>query len=139
MKMQVKAVDMWAAEIEDRPGAMAKKLAALRDAGADVQFVLARRADDTPGGVLFVAGLKGKKQVRAAEDEGFLMTHMLHSLRVEGVNRCGAGAATTEALAKAGINVRGFAAAVSGRKFVAYFAMDTKRQAAKAASALRRV
>lgn len=140
MRLKVQVVDMWAAEVEDRPGAMAKKLAALRQAGADLHFVLARRADDTPGtGVLFVAGLKGKRQTKAAEDQGFLLTHALHSLRVEGWNQSGAAATAAEALAKARVNVRGLAAAVSGRKFVAYIATDTARQASKAVKALRQV
>ena len=39
----VEDVDVWAATIEDRPGRLANLLAELRDAGADLQFIIARR------------------------------------------------------------------------------------------------
>ena len=35
-------VDVWAATIEDKPGALAYVLAELREAGADLQFIIAR-------------------------------------------------------------------------------------------------
>ena len=36
----VERVDVWAASIEDKPGGLAQALAALRDAGADLQLVM---------------------------------------------------------------------------------------------------
>ena len=42
--MKIERTDVWAAELEDKPGALARKLNALADAGADVEFVIARRA-----------------------------------------------------------------------------------------------
>ncbi len=41
----VEYVDVWAATIEDRPGHLAHLLAELREAGADLQFIIARRAE----------------------------------------------------------------------------------------------
>ena len=40
----VEHVDVWAASIEDRPGGLAQALATLRDAGADLKCIIARRA-----------------------------------------------------------------------------------------------
>ena len=68
----VEHVDVWAAAIEDRPGGLANVLASLRDAGADLQFIIARRAPDEPGkGVLFVTPLQGDREIAAAAEMGF--------------------------------------------------------------------
>jgi hypothetical protein len=37
-------VDVWAAPIEDKPGGLADVLCTLHEAGADLQFIIARRA-----------------------------------------------------------------------------------------------
>ena len=53
----VERVDVWAATIEDKPGGLARVLAELREEGADLQFIIARRAE--PGkGVVFVTPLR---------------------------------------------------------------------------------
>ena len=55
MDLLVERVDVWAATIQDRPGGLARVLATLREAGADLQFIVARRAPEKPGtGVVFV-------------------------------------------------------------------------------------
>ena len=45
----VEHVDVWAATIEDKPGGLAHVLAELREAGADLQFIIARRAEPGKG------------------------------------------------------------------------------------------
>ena len=45
----VEHVDVWAAAIEDKPGQLAHLLTELREAGADLQFVIARRAESGKG------------------------------------------------------------------------------------------
>ena len=61
----VEHVDVRAATIEDRPGGLAQALATLRDAGADLQLIIARRAE--PGkGVVFVTPLQGDREIAAA-------------------------------------------------------------------------
>ncbi len=58
MDLTVEHVDVWATPIDDRPGGLADVLGVLRNAGADLQFVIARRAPNEPGrGVLFVTPL----------------------------------------------------------------------------------
>ena len=139
MKLLVSKADVWAATIQDRPGALAAKLAPLAEARANLKFVIARRSPDKPGrGVLFVTPLKGARQVRAAKEAGFRKTKSLHSLRVEGPDKPGVGAKMTQALGKAGINLRGLSAASLKKQFVAYLAFDAATDAAKAARILTR-
>jgi len=140
MKLQVKRVDVWAAQLKDKPGSLAGKLDALAGAGADVEFVIARRAPEKPGtGVVFLTPLKGARQLNAARKAGFSKTRSLHSVRVEGTNRAGAGARITTALAEAGINLRGLSAAAIGRRFVAHLAFDKDTHATQAMKILKKL
>jgi hypothetical protein len=133
MKLKVTTVDVWAATIEDRVGGLVDKLAPLSAAGANLEFVIARRAPEQPGkGVVFVTPLAGEEQVKAATNAGFLQTGSLHSVRVEGPDRPGLGTMMAKALANAGINLRGLSAAAIGSKFVCYLALDTADDAEKA-------
>jgi len=140
MKLKVTRVDVWAAGIEDRPGGLAGKLAALAKVGANLEFVVARRAPDKPGtGVVFVAPVKGGRRILAAQEAGFSKAESLHSVRVEGPDKPGLGAKMTQALAEAGINLRGLSAAAIGKRFVAYLAMDTVEEAARAGQILKKM
>jgi predicted amino acid-binding ACT domain protein len=140
MDLLVERVDVWAATIEDKPGALANVLATLREAGADLQFVISRRAPDKPGtGVAFVTPLQSTREIRAAAQVGFNVTHSLHSVRVMGSDEPGVAARLTGKLAEAGINLRGFSASVIGRQFVAYVALDTAADAAKATEVLKQI
>jgi hypothetical protein len=140
MKLDVSRTDTWAATIDDRPGGLADKLAALAEAGANLEFIVARRAPEQPGsGVVFVTPIKGAKATKAAKAAGFQKTDSLHSLRVEGADKPGMGEKLTKALADAGINLRGLSAAALGRRFVTHLAVDTAADAAKAAAVLKKV
>ena len=132
MDLFVERVDVWAATIEDKPGGLAAVLAVLRDAGANLQSVIARRTHDQPGkGVLFVTPLQSDREIRAASEVGFNVTHTLHSVRVLGRDRSGIAAELTQRLADAGINLRGFSASVIGNQFIAYVAVDSLQDANK--------
>jgi hypothetical protein len=140
MKMNVQRTDVWAATIEDRPGGLQEKLAVLAGAGANLEFVISRRTQEQPGkGVMFVTPIKGAKQTRAAEEAGFKKTDRLHSVRVEGMDKPGVGAAMTEALADVGLNLRGVSGAALGRQFIAYLALDTAEDAAIAIETLKKL
>ena len=140
MKLDVQEIDVWAASIEDQVGGLALRLTALSEVGSNLEFVIARRTPEAPGkGVVFVTPLKGARQVEAAEAVGFLRTGALHSVRIEGADRPGLGAAITTALAQAGLNLRGFTATATGRKFVGYLALDTPEDAEKAVRTLRKL
>jgi hypothetical protein len=134
--MKSSRVDTWAASIPDRSGALAAKLKALAASGANLELVIARR--DTAGkGVLFVAPIKGARQVGAAGAAGFSTSRSLHTLRAEGPDKVGAAARVAAALADHGLNLRGFSAAAIGKKFICYIALDKEAEAVKAARILR--
>ncbi len=140
MKLKVSRTDTWAATIEDRPGGLADKLAALAAAGANLEFIIARRAPEQRGsGVVFVTPLKGAKQIKAAQAAGFQKTETLHSLRVEGADKPGMGAKLTRALAEGGVNLRGLSGAALGKKYVTHLALDTAQDASKAAAVLKKL
>ena len=140
MKLNVSRTDTWATVIDDRPGGLADKLAALAAAGANLELIVARRAPEQRGsGVVFVTPLKGAKQIKAAEAAGFQKTESLHSLRVEGADQPGMGAKLTQALAEAGVNLRGLSAAALGKRYVSHLALDTAKDAAKAVAVLKKL
>ena len=138
MACSVQRVDVWAASIDDQPGGLSAKLSPLAQAGADLEFVVARRSPDTPGsGVVFVTPLHGEAQTAAGKQAGFAVADSLHSVRVEGDNRPGIGAQLTERLADAGINLRGLSAAVIGGRFIMHLGLDSADDAEKAMDLLQ--
>ncbi|MGD0090752.1 MAG: ACT domain-containing protein [Planctomycetota bacterium] len=138
MNLKVERVDVWAAGIKDQPGALAQVFTALRDAGANLEFVIARRAPEKPGtGVVFLAPLSGEKVLSAAAGLGFNVANSLNTVRVEGKNEAGVGALLTSKLATAGISLRGFSAAVSGKKFIVYINLDSAADAENAVKILQ--
>jgi hypothetical protein len=138
VSLTVARADVWAANMDDRPGGLAEKLAALAAAGAQLEFVIARRASDEPGsGVVFLTPLKGAAQMRAAKMAGFEKIKGLHSLRIEGPDQPGLGARMTLALAQSGINLRGLSAAAVGQRSVVHLTLDSTADAAKAAQILK--
>lgn len=137
MDLLVERVDVWAATIQDRPGGLSEVLATLRDAGANLQFVIARRSDVPGMGVVFVTPLQGDREIRAAAQVGFNVTQSLHSIRVMGRDEPGIGAELTQKLAEAGINLRGLSASAIGPQFVAYVAFDSLDDANKAMGILQ--
>jgi hypothetical protein len=139
MAYTIKKVDVWSAEVADRPGGLGDKLAALSDAGASFEFLVSRRAPDKPGtGVVFLTPIKGTKQKGVAQSAGFNTSDSLHSVRVEGPDRPGLGTKMTRALADAGINLRGVSAAALGRRAVTYLAFDSALDADTAVRTLKK-
>lgn len=136
MAYTISKVSVWVGTIRDRPGGVAEKLSALQKARANLEFVIARR--DKPGrGLLFLAPLKNASQTRAAKKVRLKKATGMHSLRLVGPDRPGLGAKITNALAEAGINMRGLSAAALSRKSVVYFAFDSAADANKAARLLQ--
>jgi hypothetical protein len=139
MELSVERVDVWAATIDDQPGGLAKVLSVLRDAGADLQFIVARRTPEASGkGVVFVAPLQGDSVIRAATQVGFTVTPSLHSVRVMGLDQLGIIAKLSQMLADGGINLRGVSSAVLGSQFIAYLALDSLSDAEEATHILER-
>jgi hypothetical protein len=133
MDLLVEQVDVWAAPIKDKPGGLANLLTGLRDVGANLQFIIARRSAEQPGtGVVFVTPLQGDRECAAAAQLGFNLSHSLHSVRVMGRDRPGVAAELAQKLAEGNINVRGFSASVIGTQFVAFVALDSAADAKRA-------
>lgn len=138
MRFKITKVDVWAGELEERPGGLNQKLEALAKAGANLEFVISRRAPEKPGtGVVFLAPVRGAAQMRAAKNAGLSKAPSLYSLRVEAADWPGLGARITRAIAEAGINLRGLSAAAFGRRSVSYLAFDSDADARKAGRALK--
>jgi hypothetical protein len=49
MNLKVTRMDVWTAEVDDKPGGLARALRALADYGANLEYVMARRRSDSPG------------------------------------------------------------------------------------------
>ena len=140
MAVKAKKVEVWAADLEDQPGGLARVLSAMADAGASLECVIARRKPDRPGaGVVFLAPVKGKKAEAAAANAGLRRAQDMGTLRVEGDDKPGLGGRMTQAVADAGINMKGVSAMTVGKKFIAYFGFDRPEDADQAAAALKKV
>jgi len=140
MNLIIERVDVWAASIKDKPGGLAKVLTELREVGADLEFVLARRAPEESGtGVVFLTPLRGDAEISAAAMLGFNVTTGVQSVRVEGANEPGIAAILTEKLAAAGINLRGLSAVVIGARFILYIGLDSAAEAVEAVNILQQV
>lgn len=139
MNLIAEAEEVWVAGIDDTPGSLSNKLAALADVGADLDFVIARRAPDKPGaGVVFVTPLRGDSEIEAAGELGFNAANRMHSVRVQGPNERGIAGDVTRLVADAGINLRGFSGAVLGTQFVLHLAFDSAEDAERAIALIRR-
>ena len=139
MDLQVEGADVWAATIPDRPGRLDQVLSVLRDAGADLKLVVARRTREGGGeGIVFVAPLQGDSETRAAAQAGFNVTPSLRAVRVTGKDRPGVIAELTQKLAEGGLNLRGVTATVLGTEFGAYMALDSLSDADRAMEILQK-
>ncbi len=82
MSYTINKVDVWAADIPNRPGTLAHVLDGLRNAGAQLEFLSARRVNARISRV-FVAPIKGAKQQRAASKVGLARAQGMYSMRIE--------------------------------------------------------
>jgi hypothetical protein len=134
MDLLVNRVEVWAASTVDKPGGLSGVLEGLSEAGADLDFIIARRAPDKPGtGVVFLTPIRGDREVKAASTLGFNLTSSVDSVRVQGDNVPGAAARLAELVGDAGISIRGFSVAVIGPRYIAYIGFDSPGDAEKAA------
>jgi hypothetical protein len=138
MAYTVQKVKAWAGEMKDRPGALAKTLGPLADAGVDLRLVVAYRSESKPGmGILYCSPVTGRKAMDAAKSAGLRPAPQDKILLVEGDNRQGLGRELTERIAQGGINLAGCHATTVGRKFSALFIFNKAADADKAARLLR--
>jgi hypothetical protein len=139
MMLNVSKVDTWKASMEDQPGGLAAKLQGLVIAGADLEFVIARRSSSQPGmGVVFITPLVNDHQISAARNLGFAKSQTLHTIRIEGPDEPGAAFMIASDLAAEKLNIRGFSASRQGRNFIAFVAFDNESDADKAMKRFQR-
>ena len=138
MPYEVKKLDVWIGDLDDRAGGLASRLEGLAEAGVDLQFLIARRQPQQAGkGVVFLSGISGAKAIKAATAAGLKKSSEVFALGVEGPNKPGACYQLTRRLADAGINLRGVSAGVMGRKFLLFLAFDSADDATTAARLVR--
>jgi hypothetical protein len=141
MPIKITRTEIWTGDILDEPGGLAALLTPLADAGADLRCVIARRKHDRPAapqsGVVYLTPVTGKKAHTAAYGVNLRPCPEIATLRVEGLNKQGLGRQITQAIADAGINMRGLSAFVLGKNFVAYLGFDSPADADRATTAIK--
>ena len=139
MKLEMKKMNVWVTTIKDKPGQLASKLAPLTAAGANLDFVIARRSHSkAKTGLVFVSPIRGAKQTAAAKKARFKQSKSLHGLKVTGTDKPGLGSKITQCLADAGINLRGFSGVAVAKKAVFNLAFDSAADTAKAGKVLKK-
>ena len=126
MELLLEKEDVWVASLDDNPGALGAMLGLLADAGANLDFMIARRAPEEPGSaVVFVTPLRTDPEIQAGDEAGFSVTRKTHSVRVQGRDEPGVAARIAKAIGEAGFNMAGFSCAKRGAAFVAHIRLDT--------------
>jgi hypothetical protein len=136
----VEKMDIWTAEVDDKPGATSGIFNTLAEAGANLRFVIARRQPDKPGkGILFVSPILGGKPETAALRANLKKRDDVVGVRVEGTNEPGIGFKLTKALGAAGLNLRALVANAVGNQFAAVIAFDSAGDAEKGFQILKQL
>ncbi|MGQ0637675.1 MAG: hypothetical protein ACT4QC_24115 [Planctomycetaceae bacterium] len=133
MALKLEKIDVWSGEIRNEVGGLAAALKPLVDAGADFSFVIARRQPTNPGaGIVFLGGIRGARQAKAATSAGLSKSADVAGLRIETADKPGALQHVLDRLAGAGISLTGVSASVIGSKcsFVAGFSNVADRDLA---------
>ena len=139
MSYQIVEQDVWVGTLEDQPGELADKLEAISKPGINLEFMVAFRTFETPGGCrVFLAPLRGEAAARAAEQAGLTRWTTARSLRIIGPDQPGLGVKITRAVADAGVNIRGASAAKLGEHTAFNLAFDSGSDADKAYEALHK-
>ena len=137
MAYKIKREDVWAVDVRNTPGMLARVLEGLTLAGAQLEFIVGRRVTAKTSRI-FVSPLKGRKQLAAAADVGLNPAPGMHAVRIEGPDRAGLGSELARDLAAAGLNLRGFSGATIGKNSVIYLGLQTAGDAATAIAVARR-
>lgn len=133
MGFNLSKIQVWSAEMPDRPGAVAAKLEMLMNAGADLAFIFTRpKPGDPDTTLLFLAPITTPEHIKAAQAVGLAPARDMTMLCVEGDNRTGIGYQIMSHLAVAGIILRGLSISAVGNRFAAYLAFDSADTATQA-------
>lgn len=125
MAFRMHKVQVWTADIPDRPGAAAAILERLAHAGVDLEFVFTRpRRDNLQVSQMFLAPIVDPAHIEAAKQAGLTPARDISMLCVEGDNRTGIGYEIMSRIAVAGINLRGLTVSIINHRYAAYLAFD---------------
>lgn len=139
MRLTMTRVDVWEAEIDDKPGAVDRALRGIADCGADLEFLVARRLPEKPGkGLVLLAPLKGKTQTERAREAGFRRSSEMALLKILGPNDPGISSKVTQAIAGAGVSMASLTGTVYGPRFLLYAEFDNAKALTKAKTALKK-
>ncbi len=137
MALKVAKIDIWSGEIRDQVGGLAAAIEPLVKSGANFTFLIGRRQPNAPGrGMIFLGGLRGAKQTKAAAAAGLSQSADLAGLRVESPDKPGLLHQVVSKVAGAGISLRGVSASVIGTRCAIVLAFDSAPDRDKAATLL---
>jgi hypothetical protein len=138
MAVTVRKITVYRAEVDNRAGALAELLEALKAAKGSLDVVMGYRV---PGqherAVIEVWPVSGKKMSVAAESVG-LKPSETPTLLVLGDDKPGLGHAMARALADAGVNLVFLVAQVVGRRYSAVFGFESTADADRAVGLLKK-
>lgn len=137
MPYALKQVEVWAGDILNKTGMLARLLEGLSNVGAQLEFLISRRVTDTTFRV-FLAPLSNAKQKKTARDLGLAPAGM-SVLRIAGPDRAGLGSEIARAIADQGINVRGCTAAAVSKHFVLYLGFGSDPELKEATRIIRKL
>jgi hypothetical protein len=125
MAFRMHKVQVWSADIPDRPGAAAAILERLAHAGVDLEVVFTRPRRDNPQlSQIFLAPIVDANHIQAAKEAGLSPARDIAMLCVEGDNRTGIGYEIMSRIAVAGINLRGLSVSIIDHRYASYLAFD---------------
>lgn len=138
MSVRIRPISLWRVEVDNQPGALARILAPVAAARADLQVVMGYRL---PGeharAAIEVAPVSGARATSAAQAAG-LREAAISALRVEGDNRAGLGHAIAQTLADAGINIDFLVGQVCGTRHSTVIAFESREDAGRAMPLIKR-
>jgi hypothetical protein len=139
MGLTLKRITLWRTEVGNTPGILARVLAPLADAGANLQIVMGYRfpGNETKAAIE-IYPVAGKKVVNAASSAG-LSASTIPTLLVEGDNKQGLGKAIAEAIAEAGINLGFVVTQVIGKRYSLVIGFESEEDAKRATSLIKSV
>jgi hypothetical protein len=136
--VKIRELTIWSGEVANRPGMLARALAPLAEAGADLEVVMAYlKPGDRQRAVLEVAPISGVRE-QAAAREADLHPAEIPCLLVEGTNRPGLGHEIAKALGDDGIDMNFLVTHVVGEKYRSVIGFASGESLERAAAAIRR-